>query len=66
MTELEAIRARHSVRRYIDKPIGENLRLELNQFTADVNAESGLDITIQYNDPSALTPGWLTMAVSGM
>ena len=52
MTELEAIRARHSVRKYLDKPMEEALRVELDQFTAKVNEESGLNITIQYDDPA--------------
>lgn len=50
MTELEAIEARHSVRKYIDKPIPSELRSQLDDFIAEVNAQSGLNIRVQYDD----------------
>ncbi len=50
MTDLEAIRARHSVRNYLEKPIPEELRAELDGFVASLNAESGLHIRIVYDD----------------
>lgn len=51
MTELQAIKERHSVRKYIDKPIEMEIRQDLDAFVEKVNAESGLNITIQYDDP---------------
>ena len=51
MTLREAIDARHSVRAYIDKPISEGIRNDLNAFVAHCNRESGLNISIQYDDP---------------
>jgi len=51
MNELEAIRARHSVRRYLDRSIEPETRRELNDFVARVNEESGLNITVCYDDP---------------
>ena len=51
MTPQEAINARHSVRAYIDKPIPGDLRDDLNAFVAHCNRESGLNISIQYDDP---------------
>ena len=50
MTDLEAIRARHSVRNYLEKPIPAELRAELDGFVASLNAESGLHIRIVYDD----------------
>lgn len=50
MTDLEAIRARHSVRNYLEKPIPEELRAELDGYVASLNAESGLHIRIVYDD----------------
>ena len=52
MTDLEAIRARHSVRNYLDKPIPAELRAELDGFVASLNAESALHIRIFYDDPA--------------
>ncbi len=52
MTDLEAIRARHSVRAYLEKPIPAELRAELDAFAAALNAESGLHIRIVYDDPA--------------
>ena len=52
MTDLEAIRARHSVRNYLDKPIPAELRAELDGFVASLNAESALHIRIVYDDPA--------------
>ena len=52
MTELEAIRARHSVRAYLEKPIPAELRRQLNDCVEALNRESGLHITIQYDDPA--------------
>ena len=51
MTLQEAIDARHSVRAYIDMPISEGIRNDLNAFVAHCNRESGLNISIQYDDP---------------
>ena len=52
MTDLEAIRARHSVRAYLEKPIPAELRAELDGYVASLNAESGLHIRIVYDDPT--------------
>ena len=52
MTDLEAIRTRHSVRAYLEKPIPAELRAELDGFVAKLNAESGLHIRIIYDDPA--------------
>ena len=51
MTLQEAIRNRHSVRAYEDKPIEQNKRAELDAFVEECNRESGLDIKVVYDDP---------------
>lgn len=48
---MEAIEARHSVRAYKDIPIEQGIRNQLNAFVDECNKESGLNITIQYDDP---------------
>lgn len=52
MTLLEAIDARHSVRAYINKRIPEDIRAQLDECVKSCNEESGLNITIQYDDPA--------------
>ncbi len=52
MTDLEAIRARHSVRTYLDKPILPELRRELDALAERCNRESGLHIRLIYDDPA--------------
>ena len=44
MTELQAIRARHSVRKYLDKPIEPKTLLLLQEQIDRVNAEFGLHV----------------------
>lgn len=52
MTLLEAIDARHSVRAYTNQRIPEEVRKQLDDCVRSCNEESGLDITIQYDDPA--------------
>ena len=52
MTDLEAIRARHSVRAYLDKPIPPELRRELDALAQRCNRESGLHIRLIHDDPA--------------
>ena len=51
MTIMEAIDARHSVRAYEDIPIGQDIRGKLDEFVSRCNEESGLHITVRYDDP---------------
>ena len=53
MTLLEAIQSRHSVRRYIDKPIEEKLVKILQEKVNEVNAEGNLHIQLVTNEPKA-------------
>ncbi|MBQ6438905.1 MAG: nitroreductase [Mogibacterium sp.] len=51
MTLMEAIEARHSVRAYKDIPIAQDVRDQLDAFVSSCNDESGLNITVVYDDP---------------
>lgn len=48
---METIKARHSVRAYKDIPIEQGLRNQLTVFVDECNRKSGLNITVQYDDP---------------
>ena len=51
----EAIIKRHSVRRYLDKKIEEDARIGLQNVIDEVVNESGLDIQLVLNEPTAFT-----------
>lgn len=48
---METMKARHSVRRYLDKKIPDAVRKELDACAAELNRESGLNIQIVYDEP---------------
>ena len=51
MTVMEIMERRHSVRQYADKPIELNKRAELDELAAELNASSGLNIQMIYDEP---------------
>lgn len=51
MTLMEAIDARHSVRAYKDTAITQEVRDQLDACVSSCNEESGLNISISYDDP---------------
>lgn len=53
MTLEEAIKARHSVRKYIDKPIDENLIKTLQEKVDECNEVGNLHIQLVTNEPKA-------------
>ena len=53
MTELEAIRARHSVRQYLNKPLKPDELAALRGSVDACNQESGLHIQLVTNEPKA-------------
>lgn len=57
MTLNEAIVARHSVRRYIDKAIDPEAVKELQEIIEECNKESGLKFQLQLNEPEAFGSG---------
>ena len=55
MEPMEIIRQRHSVRRYLDKPLAGDVRDKLEAFTALCNQESGLHIQLLCNEPAGFS-----------
>ena len=53
MTVMEAIRQRHSVRQYTDKPLGEDVIRPLEEEITACNRKSGLHIQLVTNEPKA-------------
>lgn len=53
----EAIAARHSVRRYLDKPLTSDQVATLQASIARINAESGLHIQLVLDEPKAFSTG---------
>ena len=49
----EAVKERHSVRQYLDKPLGENVISDLNGVIDECNKESGLHIQLVTDEPKA-------------
>ena len=55
MTLLEAIEARHSVRKYKDEPIPEEILTTLRDKIQEINAEAGLHIQLVTGEPKAFS-----------
>ena len=67
MTLQEAIKARHSVRKYTDKPIESAKVATLRADIERVNAESGLNIQLVLDEPKAFSTGmWKYGQFSGV
>ena len=48
---MELMAQRHSVRQFLDRPIPEDIRAELNASAAELNTEGGLHMQILYDEP---------------
>lgn len=55
MVTIETIKGRHSVRRYLPKPISEETKQQLLQEIAACNEQSGLHIQLVTQEPKAFT-----------
>ena len=67
MTELDAIKARHSVRKYMDKPIEADKVEVIRATIEDVNALNGLNIQLVLDEPKAFASGmWKYGQFSGV
>ena len=66
MTLLEAIQARHSVRKYIDRPIAEDLIGILQEKVNEVNERGDLHIQLVTNEPKAFKGRMAYGAFSGV
>lgn len=53
MNLTEVMKARHSVRQYLNKPLENDVIVEINNEIAVCNAESGLHIQLVTNEPKA-------------
>ena len=53
----EAIRARHSVRKYTDKPIEKEKIARLKEAIERINGESGLNVQLVLEEPKAFSSG---------
>ncbi len=52
MTEImEIMKARHSVRSYLDKPIPQDIRKQLDDYAAELNRQGNLNMQIIYDEP---------------
>ena len=52
---MELIRARHSVRQFLDKAIPEDLRQQLNACAAELNVEGNLHMQLIYDEPECFS-----------
>ena len=67
MELIEAIKARHSVRKYMDRPIEKAKVAQLREAVDAVNAESGLNVQLVLNEPKAFSSGlWKYGQFSGV
>ncbi len=48
---MELMKSRHSVRQYLDKPIPEDIRIQLDNYAAELNQTGGLALQIIYDEP---------------
>ena len=55
MTIQEAMKERHSVRRYVHKPLNEHIVSLLQSMIDDCNKEGGLNIQLVTNEPKAFS-----------
>ena len=63
----EAIMARHSVRKYLDKPIAETAVATLREAIKRINADNGLNIQLVLDEPKAFSSGmWKYGQFSGV
>ena len=67
MDILEAIRARHSVRKYVERPIGAAEADRLKAAIERINAESRLDVQLVLEEPRSFSSGvWKYGQFSGV
>ena len=67
MELIEAIKARHAVRKYTDKPIEAEKIARLEAAVNDLNARSGLHLQLVLDEPKAFSSGVLKYgAISGV
>ena len=55
MTQMDCIRQRHSVRQYLDKPIPEEIREQLNACAEELNRAGNLHMQVIYDEPECFS-----------
>ncbi|MCQ2070998.1 MAG: nitroreductase [archaeon] len=55
MQTIEAMKERHSVRKYKQQPLSDEIVSELEKAISEVNSESGLDIRLVTDDPKSFS-----------
>lgn len=55
MEIMDAMKGRHAVRTYTDRPLGEPVKAELSSFIEACNRKSGLHIQLVLNEPKAFS-----------
>ena len=55
MEIMEVIRSRHSVRQYLDKPIPQEIRAQLDACAEALNREGDLNMQILYDEPACFS-----------
>ena len=48
---MSVMKARHSVRQYLDRPVPGQIRETLDAYVKELNGESGLNIQMIYDEP---------------
>ena len=67
MELIEAIKARHSVRKYLDRPIEKAKAAQLREAIDRVNEAGGLNVQLVLNEPKAFSSGlWKYGQFSGV
>lgn len=67
MKQVEAIRARHSVRKYLNKPVESEKAAALQAVVERINAKEGLNIQLVLEEPKAFSAGlWKYGQFSGV
>ena len=54
-TKIDLIKQRHSVRQYLDKPIPDEIRKQLDEYAEKLNQEGGLRMQIIYDEPACFS-----------
>ncbi len=54
-TQMDLMRQRHSVRQYLDKPIPDEIRKELDAYVDMLNLTAGLHMQIIYDEPKCFS-----------
>ena len=66
MDEKQAIRERHTVRKYLPKPIPADLRDRIGEKVSELNGKHGVHMLVRYDDDSAFGPALRLVLARGV